>query len=136
MGVINSSVIYTASIVCCLFLPKYVISILGHKWTIVVSFSGYLTWMVANGYATWATMVPSSALLGVCMTLAFTAQSSYVTAIAERYAEIGGEKRNVVVARFFGIFYFFFQMSKLVSQISSHVLCLVSQIEIVNVSNT
>lgn len=43
MGVITQSVLYGALMISCMFLPKLLINLIGHKWTITVSFSGERT---------------------------------------------------------------------------------------------
>ena len=60
MGTINQAVLYAALVLSCLFVPKLIISVIGHKWTIPASFTGYILWMAANGYAVWGTMVTAS----------------------------------------------------------------------------
>ena len=49
MGTINQSVLYAALVLSCLVLPKIIINLVGHKWTIPLAFGGYITWMAANG---------------------------------------------------------------------------------------
>ncbi|KAK2154829.1 hypothetical protein LSH36_256g04070 [Paralvinella palmiformis] len=117
MGVITLSVLYATLVVSCLLIPKLLISAIGHKWTIPLSFSGYIIWMAANGYATWYTMVPASIMVGICAAPLWTAQCSYFTKIAGRYAALSGEAEHVVVTRFFGIFFMFFQFSGITGSI-------------------
>lgn len=123
MGVITQSVLYGALMISCMFLPKLLINLIGHKWTITVSFSGYIVWMAANGYAVWETMIPASILVGLCAAPLWTAQCSYFTIIGTRYAKINGEPEDAVISRFFGIFFMFFQISSITgSVISSTIL--------------
>jgi hypothetical protein len=114
MGVVTMSVLYAALAVSCLFLPKLIIGAVGHKWTIPIGFSGYILWMAANGYATWLTMVPASLYLGLCAAPLWTAQCSYFTKSARRYATLSGDNENIIVTRFFGIFFTIFQMCEYV----------------------
>lgn len=112
MGVITSSVLYGALVLSCMFVPNLLIYAIGHRWTITVSFSGYILWMAANGYAVWGTMITASILVGLCAAPLWTAQCSYFTIIAGQYAKITGELQEAVVTRFFGIFFMFFQLCK------------------------
>jgi Ion channel regulatory protein UNC-93 len=112
MGVITSSVLYAALVLSCMFVPKLLIYAIGHRWTIALSFSGYILWMAANGYAVWGTMITASILVGLCAAPLWTAQCSYFTIIAGRYAKLNGEREEAVVTRFFGIFFMFFQLCK------------------------
>ena len=61
-------------------------------------------------YAMWGTMVPSSLLMGLSAAPLWTAQSSYFTIVAEKYASVNKETKDAVVARFFGIFFCIFQL--------------------------
>ena len=53
MGVINLSILYTSFVVSCLFLPKIFIQFCGYKWTVALSFIGYIIWAAANGWDTY-----------------------------------------------------------------------------------
>lgn len=119
MGVINSSVLYVSLVLSCLFLPKLITNAIGHKWTIPISFVGYITWMAANGYAVWATMVPASIIVGLTAAPLWTAQCSYFTKIARRYSQLADVAEDVVLSRFFGIFFFTFQLSGITGSIIS-----------------
>jgi hypothetical protein len=112
LGVICNSVFYMTLIASCFVLPYTVICLAGHKWTIVVCFSGNLLWMLANGHATWATMVTASIIAGPCSACLWTAQGSFFTLSATRYARFSGEEESVVMTRFLGVFYLFYQLCK------------------------
>lgn len=110
MGVINSAVLYAFLMLSCMFVPKLLTTRIGFKWTIPLSFSGYILWMAANGYAHWYTMVPASIIVGICAAPLWTAQCSYFTKMGGRYAELNQEDEQAVITRFFGYFFMFFQM--------------------------
>ena len=112
MGVINQSILYGALVLSCLFLPKIIIAKIGHKWTIALSFVGYILWMGANGYAVWGTMVPASILVGLCAAPLWTAQCSYFTVYSVKYSKLSKQIQDDVVTRSFGIFFMFFQACK------------------------
>src|SRR4051812_34835038 len=57
LGVITQSVIYGTLMISCMFLPKVIIRLIGHRWTIAFAFIGYILYMAANGHATWGTMI-------------------------------------------------------------------------------
>ena len=65
-----------------------------------------------SSYPDWATLVPTSILVGFASAPLWTAQCSYFTVSAGRYAKLSGELEEAVVARFFAIFFFFFHMGK------------------------
>jgi len=109
LGVIASSVLYGSLIVSSMFLPKLLISSIGHKWTTVVCFVGYILWIPANGYAIWATMIPASIIVGLCSAPLWASQLSYITIIAQQYSKLSHETQDAVITRFMGIFFMFFQ---------------------------
>ena len=113
MGVITMSILYATFVVSCLFAPKLMIRFFGHRWTIVVSFFGYIVYMAANGYAVWGTMIPSSVLVGLCAAPLWTAQASYFTIIAQHYKRLTGQTSGTVISRFFGLFFFCFRVCEL-----------------------
>ena len=113
MGVITMSILYATFVVSCLFAPKLMIRFFGHRWTIVVSFFGYIFYMAANGYAVWSTMIPSSVLVGMCAAPLWTAQASYFTIIAQHYERLTGQTSGTVISRFFGLFFFCFRVCEL-----------------------
>ncbi len=57
-------------------------------------------------------MVTASIIVGLAAAPLWTAQCSYFTILAGRYANLNNEKEETVVTRFFGIFFCFFQMCK------------------------
>jgi len=109
LGVIAASVLYAALIVSSMFLPKLLITGMGHKWTIVVCYVGYILWIPANGYAVWATMIPASVIVGLCSAPLWASQLSYITIAASQYSRISRERQDAVITRFMGIFFMFFQ---------------------------
>jgi len=113
MGVITVSILYVTLVISCMFVPKLMIRFIGHRWTIVVSFVGYIVYMAANGYAVWGTMITASVLVGLCAAPLWTAQCSYFIIISQHYQRLTGQSSNVVVSRFFGLFFMFFQACEL-----------------------
>ena len=109
LGVIASSVLYGSLIISSMFLPKLLISGVGHKWTTVVCYIGYILWIPANGYAVWSTMIPASVIVGLCSAPLWASQLSYITIIAGQYSKLGHETQDSVITRFMGIFFMFFQ---------------------------
>ncbi|XP_065055269.1 protein unc-93 homolog A-like isoform X1 [Rhopilema esculentum] len=113
LGVASLSVIYGALIVSCLFVPPLVIDRLGCKWTIAASMSCYCAYIIANYYATWATMIPTSILLGFAAAPLWSAKCAYLTTSGIRYGELTKQTGDAVVTRFFGIFFLIFQSGQI-----------------------
>ena len=112
MGVITISVMNASKLLSSMFLPKIVITLVGHKWTITAGFLGCIVWIAANGYAVWGTMVTASVVVGLCAAPLWTAQCAYFTLVGQRYAALTGQKGSAIVSRFFGLFFMFAQICK------------------------
>ena len=62
-------------------------------------------------------------MLGICAGPLWSAKSAYITTSATRYANATNQKDDVVITRFFGIFFMIFQCSNVVGNfISSQAL--------------
>ena len=123
LGTASLSTIYITLVVSCLFLPAFLIKKLGLKLTIVVSQFTYLLYIAANVFPRWYFLLPSAVLLGIGAGPLWTAKCTYLTEIAGFYSKISGESNEVVVNRFFGIFFCMFQTSQIIGNfISSTIL--------------
>ncbi|CAF3720182.1 unnamed protein product [Rotaria magnacalcarata] len=115
VGVNSLSIIYACLIISAIFLPHPLISILGLKWTIVMSQIPYLLYVAANYYPKSYIMYPAAAPL-------WTSKCSYLTDIGTIYAENKFLNKNVIVNRFFGIFFTFFQSGQVWGNLISYVV--------------
>lgn len=61
---ISQSVIYVAMIVSALIAPTWLIKKLGLKWTMVISQLFYSTYIAAQFYPTYATLISTAILIG------------------------------------------------------------------------
>lgn len=85
---------------------------LGCKWTLVVSQVAYMPYIAAQAYAKFYTLVPAALLVGLGAGPLWCSQSVYLKMIAEVYAEHEGRPTSTILARFFGIFFTFYQTSE------------------------
>ncbi|XP_072032785.1 protein unc-93 homolog A-like [Amphiura filiformis] len=119
LGVASLATIYATLIVSALFIPSFVIKHLGIKWTIAASMCCYTIYTAANFYPDWWTLIPASILLGLAGAPLWSSKCTYLTTIGMRYAVIHNEKSDVIVSRFFGIFFLFFQSSQVLGNLIS-----------------
>ncbi len=105
LGTITQACMGGTMVISCLAIPKLLISQVGHKWTMAISMSGYILWIAANGYPTWATLVPTAVLVGLCGGPLWIAQASYVTSLGSRWHRMCGEPEKAVISRLFGYFW-------------------------------
>ncbi|XP_021919571.1 UNC93-like protein isoform X2 [Zootermopsis nevadensis] len=85
---------------------------LGCKWTLVVSQVAYMPYIAAQAYAKFYTLVPAALLVGLGAGPLWCSQSVYIKTLAEVYAEHEGRPTDTILARFFGIFFTFYQTSE------------------------
>ncbi|KAG7155753.1 UNC93-like protein [Homarus americanus] len=122
-GTTALSTLYGALVVSCCFLPSWFIKTLRTKYTMAVCMLGYSTYIAAQFYPKMYTLVPTAIILGLGAAPMWSAKCTYLTKVGARYAEIIGDNTEVVITRFFGIFFLFFQSTQVWGNlISSSVL--------------
>lgn len=113
VGSNSLSTIYVSLIVSALFLPEFVISRLGCKWTIPLAMMGYSLYMGANFYAVNGTMIPAAIILGLCAAPLWSAKCTYLTQVGVWYAKLTNQDKDGVINSFFGFFFLFFQSAQI-----------------------
>ena len=93
----------------CLFLPSLAIDRLGTRLTMVICIVPYIFYMAANLYATWWTVLPACAILGLGAAPLWTAGCAYLASLGRRYAYITGNTNEDILSRFFGLFFMAYQ---------------------------
>lgn len=114
IGTGGLSIVYGALVVSCMFVPSFVISHIGCKWTIAASMVCYVLYMAANFHAVWGLIVPASIILGLGAAPLWSAKCTYLTRTAVWYAKLTDAKEDDVINRFFGFFFMVFQTSELI----------------------
>ena len=64
LGTESLSAIYAALILSCIFLPTFLMSKFGIKWTIFFSQLAYILYIAANIYSQYYTLIPTAIILG------------------------------------------------------------------------
>ncbi|XP_068230620.1 UNC93-like protein [Palaemon carinicauda] len=122
-GTTALSTLYAALVISCAFVPTWMIKKFKAKWTLAMSMLGYSTYIAAQFYPRVWTLVPTSIILGLGAAPMWSAKCTYLTQVGTKYAELVGENAEVVIVRFFGIFFLFFQSTQVWGNlISSSVL--------------
>lgn len=125
LGSISLSTIYVGLVVSCLFSPPYLLNRLGCKLTLILSMSMYSMYMLINFIPKWYSMIPGSIILGFAAAPLWAAKCTYLTETGVRYAELNFESPNVVIVRFFGIFFMIVHLGQIFGNlISSYLLSL------------
>ncbi|XP_048507028.1 UNC93-like protein isoform X2 [Athalia rosae] len=112
LGTFSLASIYGSLILSNIFLPVLMISWLGCKWTISLTFISYMPFIAAQFYPKFFTMIPAGFAVGLGGGPLWCAKCTYLTVVAEAYASVSDLSADVLVTRFFGLFFMFYQMSQ------------------------
>lgn len=112
LGTFTLAAIYGSLIFSNIFLPTLVISWLGCKWTISLSILTYVPFIAAQFYPKFYTMIPAGLMVGLGGGPLWCAKCTYLTVVAEAYSTLSDVASDVLVTRFFGVFFMFYQMAQ------------------------
>ncbi|CAL4082291.1 unnamed protein product, partial [Meganyctiphanes norvegica] len=90
-----------------------VIKKLRAKNAMILCMVAYFPYMAAQFHPEIFTLVPSALLLGMAAAVLWTAQCTYFTQVSVKLSNLTGEDSDVILTRFFGIFFFFFQSTQI-----------------------
>uniref|UniRef100_T1J282 UNC93-like protein n=1 Tax=Strigamia maritima TaxID=126957 RepID=T1J282_STRMM len=119
LGTASLSTIYATMVISCMFVPSFAINKFGCKWTLVISMLMYTTYMAANFYSDWFTLIPAAVVLGIGAAPLWSAKCTYLTQIGSEYAQHVGRKAEVIIVRYFGIFFMIFQSGQITGNLIS-----------------
>lgn len=112
-GAFTLAAIYFSLILSNILLPAVVIKWLGCKWAVAVSFIAYMPFIAAQFYPKLYTLVPAGMMVGFGGGPLWCAKCTYLSVVAEPYAKLSGVSAEVLVVRFFGLFFMFYQMAQI-----------------------
>ncbi|XP_015183523.1 PREDICTED: UNC93-like protein [Polistes dominula] len=112
LGTFTLAAIYGSLIFSNIFLPALVISWFGCKWTMSLAILTYVPFIAAQFYPRFYTMIPAGLMVGLGGGPLWCAKCTYLTVVSEAYATISDLASDVLVTRFFGLFFMFYQMAQ------------------------
>lgn len=113
LGTYSLSVIYASLVISCMFVPTWLIKKLTVKWAMCVSMFCYSTYIAAQFYPEFYTLIPGAIILGLGAAPMWSAKCTYLTQVGNKYGELTGQPVEPIIVRFFGIFFLFFQSSSI-----------------------
>lgn len=122
LGTVSLSVQSAMEMIGNLFLSNLIINKIGCKWTVAIGSFLFSSFIAANFYPMWGTMVPTAALAGLGVSLTWIAHNTYMTKLSQYYAEHTGIDFNTINIRFFGTFYSIYYSSNVVGNVASSFL--------------
>ncbi|XP_069104448.1 protein unc-93 homolog A-like [Argopecten irradians] len=122
LGIIAMSVVHGTMFFTCLWAPS-IINKLSAKWALVIGMFSFLTWIGANFYPTFYTLIPTAVFSGCGQGILWTAEISYILKLAFDSSRVSRGNIDKEVLRFHGIFLACFQTTHIWGNlISSFVL--------------
>ncbi|XP_069973442.1 UNC93-like protein [Penaeus vannamei] len=118
-GTAAQTALYAAFIFSCCFLPSWMIRRLHEKYTMAACMLCYSTYMAAQFYPEIYTLVPTAVVVGLGAAPMWSAKCTYLTKVGTIYADLVGVNSDVIITRFFGIFFLFFQSTQVWGNIIS-----------------
>ncbi|KOB79338.1 putative UNC93A protein, partial [Operophtera brumata] len=105
-GTFTLAAIYFSLIISNILLPAVVIKWLGCKWAVAVSFVAYMPFIIAQFYPRLYSLVPAGMMVGFGGGPLWCAKCTYLSVLS-------GVPAEVLVVRFFGLFFMFYQMAQI-----------------------
>ncbi|XP_053397637.1 protein unc-93 homolog A-like [Mercenaria mercenaria] len=118
LGIISLSCMYACIIISGILAPA-IIHVFGEKKILVISFICHVIYVGTNFYPTFATLVPSSVLLGLTAGPMWTSQSVYLADMACSYADRTSKDGHAVLSKFNGIFFAMFETTQITGNLIS-----------------
>lgn len=118
LGIISLSCMYACIILSGILAPA-ILNIIGEKRSLIISFICHVIYTGTNFYPTFATLLPSSILLGLTAGPMWTSQSVYLSQKAYSYTERTGEDGHAILSRFNGIFFCMFETTQITGNLIS-----------------
>ena len=84
LGTASTSVLYTAVVLSCMFIPCIIIEKMTVKWTMVASVFCYFIYIASQFYPKFYTLLPAAFVNGLGAAPMWTAQCTYLTHLAHR----------------------------------------------------
>ncbi|XP_063536617.1 UNC93-like protein [Cydia strobilella] len=134
-GAFTLAAIYFSLILSNILLPAVVIRWLGCKWTVTLSFLAYMPFIAAQFYPRLYTLVPAGMMVGFGGGPLWCAKCTYLSVVAEPYSRLSGVPADVLVVRFFGLFFMFYQMAQIWGNLISSAILSSSLGEVVSYTN-
>ena len=118
LGIISLSCMYACIILSGILAPA-ILKLIGEKKILIISFICHVIYTGTNFYPTFATLLPSSILLGITAGPMWTSQSVYLAHKASAYAERTGKDGHATLSRFNGIFFCMFETTQVTGNLIS-----------------
>ena len=81
LGTWANTAVYASLILSCCFMPSFLIKLLKVKWTLVVSILCYSSYIAAQFYPEFYTLIPTALILGLGAAPMWSAKCTYLNQV-------------------------------------------------------
>jgi len=121
LGLASLAVLY-ASFIVAGFVTPAIVKVLGTKYSLLLGFICHLVYTLTNYYPDWYTLIPSSILIGFASAPLWAAAHTHITKVAVEIAPALRKDLALVISKFTGILFFFFQLAQLPGNLASSLI--------------
>lgn len=118
LGVLSLACMYAFFIVSATLAPTF-IKLVGGKIALVIAWIGQSLYTASNFYPHFATLIPSSVILGLVSGPLWTSQSLYISTNAYSLAKRNNKSVHPVLSKLNGIFFTMFQTAQIFGNLIS-----------------
>lgn len=135
IGLVALSVMFAFSFLGA-FLAPCVLKIIGTKYSIVASFIGTLSYILANFYPSWFTLLPAAVAAGLTFRLLWAGVHSHITEVAMLTAPVLKKERRYLIGKFSGIYFACYMCSYILGNLISSLFLFLFNQHIGNADST
>ena len=121
LGLASLAVLYACFVVTGFVTPA-IVKLLGTKYSLLLGFICHLVYTLTNYYPSWYTLIPSSVLIGFASGPIWAAANTHIAKVAVEIAPALRKDSALVISRFTGLFFFFFQLAELPGNLASSLI--------------
>lgn len=118
LGVTSLACVYACAIISCISAPT-VIKFIGGKLTVIIAWVAHSIYILSNFYPSFATLIPSSVLLGLATGSLWTSQGLFLSSNSESLAKTKSKKLYAALSKLNGIFFTILETSQFTGNIIS-----------------
>ena len=122
LGAMSIGVLQGGNFISCLLIGAPFVYKFGPKRSMFISFFSHTLFILANFHPTWITLMPSSILVGIMSAIIWVAQGTYVTLLAQRYADCSKQSITVILSKFSAVFHLFWGASSPVGNLLASIV--------------
>ena len=120
LGLVTLSLLYAMFFAGGFVTPGF-LKLFGTKYSLLFGFVCHLLYTLSNYYPSWYTLVPGSILIGFASAPIWAAASTHLAEVAIAVAP-NLHKKDYLISKFTGIFFFFFQFSQVPGNLASSLI--------------